>query len=231
MNEIGQKKIIPQHVAIIMDGKRRWAQERNLSVNEGQQKGYEKMKQSFDWFFLRGVKYISFYLFPINFWQRDEKEVEDLLKLLKQVIFEGLEDFKNKDYRIIFSGRTNEIVADMQEFCEEVEKRTEKNESGTVNICLNYSGRAEIMDAIKNIIRNNLTEEQIHEGIIKKYLYNANLPDPDLIFRTGGKCKLSDFMNWQTSNSELMFLKKYWPDFEELDVVGIIEDYNKRLSL
>ena len=97
-----------------------------------------------------------------------------------------------------------------------------------MNICFNYSGRIELMDAVKKIIRNNLTEEQIHEGIIKKYLYNSLLPDPDIIVRTGGEQRLSNFLAWQSVYSELYFIKKYWPDFEELDVVNIIEEYSQR---
>jgi len=224
----GNKKNIPSHVALIMDGNCRWAEERNLSLAEGQIKGFEKLKQSFDWFFLRGVKILSVYLFPAIFWQRDEKEVNHLFQLFRQTLNDSLDDFNHKDCRVVFSGRIDELPDDLAIFCEEIERQTKNNQSNILNICLNYSGRHELLDAIKKIIKNNLSEEQIHEGIIKKYLYNSELVDVEAVIRVGGNSRLADFLIWQSTEAEFFFLKKYWPDFEEMDVMQVLDEYHKR---
>jgi len=224
----GSKKNIPEHVALVMDGRYRWALERNLSLPEGQAKGFEKLKQSFDWFFLRGVNFLSAHVFPPSFWDRDSREIESLFYFLKKMLNDSREEFKNKDYRVIFSGRISELPDDVVILCEEIKRQTKAGTSGTLNICLNYSGRNELLDAVKKIIRNNLTEEQIHEGIIKKYLYNSELPDVDAIIRVGGGQQLANLLVWQSAYAEIFFLKKYWPDFEEMDVIQILDEYNKR---
>src|SRR3989338_4879301 len=227
MND-GVKKKIPVHVGLIMDGNRRWARERNLSQLEGHRRGYAKMKEATDWFFLRGVKVLSVYAFSTENWSRAKEEVSYLMALLEQGIKELSEDFKKKDYRVLFSGRLDELPGELPSLCEEAMEKTKTNLSGTFNICFNYGGRPELIDAVKKIIKHQLTEEQIHEGIIRKYLYNGQLPDPDIIVRTAGEQRLSNFLLWQSAYSELLFFKKYWPDFEEMDVINILDEYNKR---
>lgn len=222
------KRKIPVHVGLILDGNRRWAKERNLPAFEGHFNGYEKLKQIPDWFFLRGVKIISVFVFSSENWNREKKEVDYLMQLLEKGIREDVDEFHKKGYKMVFSGRIDELPGDLPELCQQAAQKTKDNTSGTINICLNYGGQPELIDAVKKIIRNKLTEEQIHEGIIKKYLYNGHLPDPDIIVRTGGEQRLSNFLLWQSAYSELMFIKKYWPDFEELDVISIIDEYNKR---
>ena len=223
-----QKRKIPVHVGLILDGNRRWARERNLSVYEGHRKGYEKVIDACDWFFLRGVQVLSVYAFSSENWKRDKKEVDDLMVLAGLLITENLDDFCKKDYRILFSGRIEELPGDLPQEFSVASDKTKANTSGTLHVCFNYGGRVELIDAVKKIVKNELTEEQIHEGIIKKYLYNPLLPEPDIIVRTGGEQRLSNFLLWQAAYSELLFLKKYWPDFEELDVVSIIDEYNNR---
>ncbi|NTU98677.1 di-trans,poly-cis-decaprenylcistransferase [Candidatus Falkowbacteria bacterium] len=219
---------VPEHVAIILDGNRRWASERNLPSFEGHYKGYKKVQEAPLWFFSRGVKVLSVYAFSTDNWKRSTDEVNYLMKLIKQAIEESVILANEQDYRMLLSGRINELPGDLPDVCRDAMAKTVNNRGGTLNICLNYGGRMELIDAVKKMMQNNLTVEQVHEGTIKKYLYQPDLPDPDLIVRTSGEHRLSGFLLWESAYSELFFIKKYWPDFEEQDVSNLIDDYNKR---
>lgn len=227
-NNNSNKKIIPVHVALILDGNRRWAQERNLPAFEGHARGYHKLKGAADWFFLRGVEYLSAYVFSTENWERDAKEVDRLMALLGEALEDNRGEFKNKEYRLVFSGRLDELPGELPALCRDIEEDTKTGTAGTLHLCLNYGGRAELLDAIRCVVRNKLEEEQIHEGIVRKYLYNGQIPDPDIIVRTGGEQRLSNFLLWQSAYSELLFMKKYWPEFEEMDAMNIIEEYSNR---
>ena len=218
----------PKHVGIIMDGNRRWAQERNLPAIDGHLKGYEKIKQVPSWFFAHGVSIVSVYAFSTENWQRSRKEVNYLMKLVKQAFEDDFAEFNQKGYKVLISGRIDELPGDLPEVCYNVMNKTKVNQKGTLNICLNYGGRAEIVDAMRKMMKNNIKLEQIHEGMIKKYLYNGDLGDPDIIIRTSGEQRLSGFQLWQSAYSEIMFMKKYWPDFEKSDVDFILAEYAKR---
>lgn len=221
-------KNIPAHVGIIMDGNRRWARERNLPTLEGHLGGYEKMRQVPDWFFARGVEILSVYAFSTENWNRSRDEVNYLMKLLKRAIDEELEEVRQKGYRILISGRIDELPGDLPESCYNVMEKTKANQKGVFNVCLNYGGRAEIIDAVRKMIKNNVEVKQVHEGMMRKYLYHSELSDPDIIVRTSGEQRLSGFQLWQSAYSELMFMKKYWPDFEKSDVDLILEEYADR---
>lgn len=220
---------IPKHIGIIMDGNRRWAKERHLPSYEGHAKGYEKVKQLPRWFFTRGVSMVSVYAFSTENWDRSQEEVNYLMKLLKQAIDEEFEAAANNDYRVIISGRTEELPGDLPESVRQLMDATISKTNGILNICLNYGGRAEITDAVKKIVKNNPAPEQIHEGFVGKYLYNSDiLTDPDIIVRTSGEMRLSGFMLWRSAYSELFFLKKHWTEFEEYDAIQILEEYAQR---
>ena len=222
------KTNIPEHVGIIIDGNRRWAQERNLPSFEGHSAGYEKMRKAPEWFFLRGVKVLSIFAFSTENWNRSQEEVNYLMKLLKKTIDEETEEINKRGYKILISGRIDELPGDLPESCLGAINKTKDNTKGILNICLNYGGRAEIIDAIRKMIKNKVEVEQVHEGMVKKYLYNGDLPDPDIIVRTSGEQRLSGFELWQGAYSELFFLEKYWPEFEESDVDLILEEYVSR---
>jgi len=219
---------IPGHVAIIMDGNRRWARERNLPTIEGHARGYDKMKIVPEWFFSRGVEVVSVYAFSTENWNRARDEVNYLMKLLKKALEEDIKEYRSREYRLLISGRVSELPGDLPELCQEAENSTKGNTRGTLNICLNYGGRAEIIDAIKKMYEKKIDPEQVHEGMLRKYLYHGELMDPDIIVRTSGEERLSGFMLWQSYYSELLFLKKYWPDFEKADVEIILEEYLNR---
>ena len=223
------KKIeIPKHVGVILDGNRRWAKERNLPTLEGHLVGYNKVKKITDWFFDRGVEIISVYAFSTENWNRSQEEVNYLMKLLERAVEEEVKEAKEKDFRLLISGRISELPGDLPDSCQRAMDETKAGSRGTLNICLNYGGRAEIVDAVKKMVKNGIEPEQVHEGMLKKYLYNSNLADPDIIVRTSGEQRLSGFLLWESAYSELMFMEKYWPDFEENDVDTIINEYNNR---
>lgn len=221
-------KNIPSHVGIIMDGNRRWARERNLTTLEGHMKGYQKMRMVPDWFFSGGVKILSAFAFSTENWNRSRDEVNYLMKLIKKAINEEVEEADKKGYRVLVSGRIDELPGDLPEVCYNAINKTKANAKVTLNICLNYGGRAEIVDAMRKMLKNNIKLEQIHEGMIKKYLYNGDLGDPDIVVRTSGEHRLSGFQLWQSAYSELMFMNKYWPDFEKQDVDIILAEYALR---
>lgn len=228
MTDKENKKIIPEHIGIIPDGNRRWAEERNLSNFEGHKKGYEKLKRAIEWFFSRGVKIISVFVFSAENWNRAKDEINYLMKLLKEAIEKETERALEKGYKILVSGRIEELPGDLPESCGKAMEKTKGGSTGVLNLCLNYGGRNEIVDAIKKIIKNGISAEQVHEGMVKKYLYNGQLADPDVIIRTSGEQRLSGFCLWQSVYSEFIFLKKYWPDFESSDADFILEEYNNR---
>lgn len=227
-NKEPNTKNIPVHVGIIPDGNRRWAKERNLSNFVGHEKGYAKIQQAANWFFARGVSIVSVFVFSAENWNREKEEVNYLMKLLRQMIGEEAERAALKNFKILISGRVDELPGDLPDACFEAMEKTKNGAGGILNICINYGGRAEIVDAVKKIMNNKIEPEQIHEGMIRKYLYNGDLPDLDLIVRTSGEQHLSGFELWQSTDSELIFLKKYWPDFETGDVEMILEEYDKR---
>lgn len=219
---------IPAHVALILDGNRRWARERNLPTFDGHLQGYKKIKQAPRWFFERGVKVVSVFAFSTENWNREQAEVNYLMKLLKDTIDEQTVIANEQGYKILISGRLDELPGDLPESCQNAMSVTSNNRHGILNICFNYGGRAEIVDAIKKMYLNNISAEQIHEGMLKKYFYQQDLPDVDLLVRTSGEQRTSGFLLWQAAYAELIFLKKYWPDFEESDVDLVLNEYDER---
>ena len=215
-------------MALIMDGNRRWARERNLPTIDGHFAGYEKGQVVPDWFFNRGVKIVSLYAFSTENWNRAPEEVNYLMKLLKRAIEEKTEDALKKGHRILISGFLDELPGDLPDACRETMLKTKLGTNGTVNLCINHGGRAEILDAMKKMIINEIKPEQVHEGMIRKYLQHGELPDPDMIVRTSGEKRLSGFLLWQSAYSELMFMEKYWPEFEETDAEIILAEYAGR---
>jgi len=224
-----ESRIIPEHLAFIMDGNRHWARERNLPIFDGHKQGFGKISKAAEWFFSRGVRILSVFAFSTDKWDSAQEEVNYLMKLLKETIEREIENAIVGNYRLIISGRTEELPGDLPHLCSEAVIKTNSGNKGILNICLNYSGRQEIVDAVKKIMKNSVELEQVHEGMIRKYLYN-DLPDPNVIVRTSGEKKTSGFLLWGSIESELIFLEKYWPDFEEVDADTVINEYHRRMS-
>jgi len=217
---------IPSHLGIILDGNRRWAKERGLPSFEGHRKGLEKIKELVFWVKSRGVKVLTLFVFSTENWKRSEKEVSFLMKLLKEALSnKNIQKIVKEGIRIKIIGQKGRLPQPLQKRIKEVELLTKNNKAMILNFAMSYGGRAEIVEAIKNIIKKKISPEKITEDIIKENLWTT---DVDLIIRTGKEQRLSNFLIWQAAYSEICFYKKYWPDFTEKDLDSALLDYNQR---
>jgi len=217
-----------QHIAFIMDGNRRWAKQKGLPTLAGHQAGYNKMKQVGDWCLARGIKHMTVFAFSTENWQRSQKEVNYLMKLLKTGLTKELPTFKKKGIRLKVIGSRAGLSKDLIQAIDRAEKETAKNQKGTLNIAINYGGRLEIIEAVKKIIRQKKSPANITEELISESVWTAGQPDPDIIVRTSGEQRLSGFLTWQSVYSELFFIKHHWPALTEKDLDEILDDYNNR---
>ena len=216
---------IPNHVAIILDGNGRWAKERNKKRTEGHKAGYENLKKISKYIFSTGTKYLSVFAFSTENFNRPQEEVDYLMNLFIQGFNMDSGYFNKENIKVVFSGRKEKLRPDVLDAMDQMEEKTKNNTEGTLNICLNYGGRAEIVDAVNKIIESK--ETNITEEVFTKYLYKE-LPDIDLMIRTSGEVRISNFMLWQISYAELYFPKCYFPDFNEAEYDKALYEYTKR---
>lgn len=217
-----------QHLAIIMDGNRRWAKEHGLLGYMGHEKGYETLKRVSDHVFSRGIKILTVFAFSTENWNRTEKEVGVLLSLLGRAVAEQFGELSKNGIQLKFIGDISAFPENLRKEMERVMKETEKNTRGILNVALNYGGRQEIVNAIKQIVHDGIALENIDETRVSMNVYTKGLPDPELLIRTSGEQRLSGFLTWQTVYSELYFLEKYWPDVTLEDIDGALEIYAQR---
>lgn len=221
-----------KHIAIIMDGNRRWAKKRNLPIKLGHKQGAETLKKIVRHANKIGLPYITVYAFSTENWKRSEDEVNALMKLLESYLDEFAKEADTENIVIKVLGNLSVLSPSLQESIAKTIKRTENNTGTIFNIALNYGGRDEIVNAVKNIVKDTksgkLDESNITEEKFSEYLYTANMPDPDLLIRTSGELRLSGFLPWQLVYSEFLFLDKLWPDFTPEDLDNAIEVFNKR---
>jgi len=223
MNEQNVK--IPNHVAIILDGNGRWAKEKGKKRTEGHKAGYENLKKISKYILNRGTKILSVYAFSTENFKRPQEEVDFLMDLFMKGFNMDSGFFKKENIKVVFSGKRDNLRKDVLDAMDKMTEDTKDNTKGILNICLNYGGRAEIIDAVHKIIENN--EENITEETFSKYLYN-DLPDVDLMIRTSGEVRISNFLLWQISYAELYFPKCYFPDFNEEEYEKALLEYTKR---
>ena len=216
---------IPNHVGIILDGNGRWATERGLKRTAGHLAGYKNLLDISKYILNAGTKYLSVYAFSTENFNRPQEEVDYLMNLFMKGFSEDSHIFNEENIKVIFSGRKEKLSEKVLKAMDKMMEDTKNNTKGTLNICLNYGGRAEIVDATNKIIRDNI--KKIDEETFKKYLYN-DLPDIDLMIRTSGELRISNFMLWQISYAELYFPKCYFPDFDINCFDEAILAYNKR---
>ena len=216
---------IPNHVAIIVDGNGRWAKEKGLTRMKGHDEGYKNLKKLGKYILSKGIRILSLYLFSTENFKRDKKEVDHLMNLFVLIYEKDKKFFMDNNIKVIFSGKDENLPSKVIKARNKLTELTKNNTGGTLNICLNYGGRAEIVDATKKIIENNIKE--ITEETFSKYLYQ-NLPDVDLMIRTSGELRLSNFLLWQLSYAELYFTNTKFPDFKEKDFDKAIIEYTKR---
>ena len=211
-----------------MDGNRRWAKRHGLPALAGHRRGYLTFKQVGEWCLDRGIEILTVYAFSTENWNRSKKEVDYLMKLLSLALSTEIDDLHKKNIRISVIGRVKELPKHLQRHIATATALTKNNTRGTLQLAINYGGRQEIIDAVKNVMRTAKNASVINEKLLSEAMYTAHQPDPDLIIRTSGEQRLSGFLAWQGVYSELLFLTKNWPDFKERDLDDALAEYGRR---
>lgn len=222
----------PHHIAIIMDGNARWAKKRGLPLQIGHKTGSQNLKKIAKNCIELGIKILSVYAFSSENWNRPKSEVSYLLRLLEDYLDNEKNEFIKNDIRVVVSGNLNKIDESLQNKIQDIEHLTKNNKSLILNVAFSYGSRQEIIDATKKIALavsdNKIKLEEIDEKFFTKNLYQANLPDPDLLIRTAGELRLSNFFLWQIAYTEFYFSEVFWPDFNKKNLLQAIECFNKR---
>lgn len=226
------KESMPKHIAIIMDGNRRWAKARGKQAAFGHKEGAKILEKIVRYANSIGLEYITVYAFSTENWKRAEDEVKALMFLFQSYLNNYSKRADSENIKVKFLGDKKALSKAMQKSMEECVERTKNNTGITFNIAINYGGRDEIVKAMKKIAteykEGKIELEQINEEAISKELYTKDEPDPDLVIRTSGEMRLSNFLPWQSVYSELLFVEKNWPDFTEEDLDNAIIEYQKR---
>ncbi len=211
-----------------MDGNRRWAKDNGLPAFEGHRKGYDKMKEAGEWCITRGIETLTVYAFSTENWNRAQDEVDYLMNLLHHALTDEIEEFNGRGIRLKVIGSRDRLSEKLVKAIESAEEKTKNNTKGTLNICLNYGGRLEIVDAVKKIISSGVLAESVDEKMISENIWLSGQSEPDLIIRTSGEQRLSGFLTWESVYSELLFVDCHWPAFTEKDLDGAIENFENR---
>ncbi len=234
-NNIPEFDVLPQHIGFIMDGNGRWAKQRGLERTKGHKEGAKTFKKIGEYCADVGIKYMTFYAFSTENWNRPKKEVLGLMELFKEYLRDGdtrTDENTVRQMRLRFIGEREGLPKDLLALINKAEKSTEKYDKVTVNIALNYGGRAELVHAAKEIARKvqnkEISVDDINEQLISDNIYTSGQPDPDIIVRPSGEYRLSNFLPWQSAYSEFWFSDVLWPDFNEGHVNEILFDYQKR---
>lgn len=217
-----------RHLGIIMDGNRRWAKKRGLPSLEGHRRGYATFKKVGEWCLDRSIDILTVYAFSTENWNRSKKEVNYLMKLLSLALSSEVDDLHRKNIRISVIGRVKELPKHLQKHIASAMELTKNNTRGTLQLAINYGGRLEIVDAVKKVMRTAKSVSAITEASLSEAMYTAQQPDPDLIIRTSGEQRLSGFLAWQGVYSELLFVEKNWPDFNERDLDSALAEFSRR---
>ena len=217
---------MPKHIAFIMDGNGRWAKRRGKLRTYGHKIGAESMLAIIEHAKKLGIKIISFFAFSTENWNRPKEEVDEIFKIVKNMLKDKKEDFIKSNIKLMVIGDRQKLDKDLIKEIADIEEKTKDNDALTLNIALNYGGRGEIISAVNNIINDKL--KFVDEDIFKTYLQTSQIPDPDLLIRTSGEQRLSNFMMYQCAYTELYFPKKHWPEFREKDLEKAIIAFQKR---
>jgi undecaprenyl diphosphate synthase len=219
---------IPAHVAIIMDGNGRWAAKRGLPRNEGHRAGVENMRRVLEGAVEFGVQVLTVYAFSTENWGRPEDEIHGLLGILEETIRRQVPELHKNGVRLRHLGRLDGLREEMQQAIRAAIELTKHNDRITLNVAFNYGGRAEILDAIRRIMNDHVPPERIDEALFAGYLYTAGLPDPDLIVRTAGEMRLSNFLIWQAAYAEYYSTPTFWPDFDKAELYQALVAFSQR---
>lgn len=218
----------PKHVGYIIDGNRRWAKKHGIPVYEGHLAGYNAINEVVQATFDAGVEYVSAYIFSTENWKRTEQEVSKLMSLVLKLLSSDLHIFEENNIKLKIIGSRERVNDKILSAIETAEARTAGNTRATLIVCFNYGGQLEIAEACKRIVQLGTRPDDITPELITQNLYVSDIPPLDLIVRTSGEQRLSNFMLWRAAYSELLFLEKLWPDMTKVDVTAILEEYSRR---
>lgn len=220
------------HIAIIMDGNGRWAKERGLPRAEGHRVGAESIREVTEACIKLGVKYLTLYAFSSENWNRPQNEVDALMKLLDRFLDDKASDLDRQNIRLVAIGDLDRLPAATRKRLDRIQAQTQNHQTMTLVLALSYGAREEITAAVRSIARaavaGEITPDQIDSELIARHLYTKDIPDPDLLIRTSGEMRVSNFLLWQISYSEIVIVKKMWPDFRQGDLFDAVEEYHKR---
>jgi len=232
-DELFDMNKLPQHLAIIMDGNGRWAKKRGLPRSAGHREGAKAVKRVIASCLNFNIPILTLFTFSTENWKRPKIEINYLLKLFERVLSKEKANLIKNNIKINFIGRLNDLPSSLNEKMNELFESTKKNNKLILNIAINYSGRAEIIDALKSItqkiVEKKLNIEEIDENTIRDNLYTHNLPDPDLLIRTAGEMRISNFMIWQIAYTEIWVTPVFWPDFDKNNLIEAIRNFQKRV--
>ena len=231
MNEIDEKKL-PKHIAIILDGNRRWAKNNGLTTLQGHTEGFDNLERIAKFANKIGIKYLTVYAFSTENWKRSKDEVTWLMRIFKNNLDRYLDKKDTEDIRIRIIGEKDNIPKELEPRIEKIMEKTKNNTGLTLNICFNYGGRAELVHACKEICKmvkdGKIDIKDINEDLISNSIYTAGQPDPDLMIRTSKELRTSNFLPWQLTYTEFYFPDKFWPEFKEDDLIEAIKVYQGR---
>ena len=219
---------VPQHVAFIMDGNGRWAKERGLPRLAGHRVGVDCLQGVLEFLGGRGVKYVTIYAFSTENWSRPAEEVQGIMELLHDALERQTQALHEKNVRVVHIGKVERLSPDLKESVAEAQRLTRNNTGITLNVAFDYGGRDEILEAVRCIVRDDVDPQQIDEALFNSYLYTAHSPDPDLIIRTGGELRLSNFLLWQSAYSEYYHTPVLWPDLDAAELDKALEAFSSR---
>jgi undecaprenyl diphosphate synthase len=226
------KKIVEEtnlkHVAIIMDGNRRWAKDKNLPSAVGHKKGVDSLKNILRACNDFGIKYLTVYAFSTENWKRKQEEVDFLMDLVAITLTNELAEMDKENVKINFIGDLSRLSDKLQKILSKAVETTQNNTGVVLQIALNYGSRDELVHAVKNIVSSNIPVEKITEDIISSNLYTAGKPDPDILIRTGGEQRISNYLLWQIAYSEIIIRNEFWPDFDKEILAKCIEEFARR---
>ena len=223
---------IPRHIAIIMDGNGRWAKERGLPRREGHRAGAESVREITDTCIELGVEYLTLYAFSSENWNRPEAEIKALMALLDRFLSEKAKDLKKQNIRLLAIGQLERLPEKTRSLLEKIMRQTAEHTAMTLVLALSYGGREEIISAARSLAADaaagKVSPDQIDAGLFASRLQTAGIPDPDLLVRTSGEMRVSNFLLWQISYAEIVIVKKFWPDFRRNDLIEAVREYQRR---
>lgn len=219
---------VPTHVAIIMDGNGRWAQKRGLPRLAGHRVGVDCIQRVLDTLGQKGVKYVTLYAFSTENWNRPVDEVEGILEIMYDALQEQTQSLHDKNVQILHIGKADRLSPQLEQAVNHAQELTDGNTGVTLNFAFDYGGRDEILEAVKQVIRDQVPAEDINEALFSKYLFTAHCPDPDLIIRTGGEIRISNFLLWQSAYSEYYHTATLWPDLDSAELERVLEAFSNR---